>query len=192
YFIAVRRGFLVISNSAKVLATFDGKTNLASTRDYSRSVEKVPGSVIAFGGYNLEAAVADASRDAKEEKQALIASRLFELASAFHSQNFYATATAESIDAHSSVSMDREGRYPVADFSSLPTGTGITYAITEPRGVPITDQNHLSSLVLRVHAKAPGPIDNIKDDIKSPGQTVEEKSATELRLTVAARRAGAE
>src|SRR5262249_26105988 len=83
-------------------------------------------------------------------------------------------------------------RYPVADFSSLPTGTGITYAITEPRGVPITDQNHLSSLVLRVHAKAPGPIDNIKDDIKSPGQTVEEKSATELRLTVAARRAGAE
>src|SRR5262249_55214635 len=50
YFIAVRRGFLVVSNSAKVLATFDGKTNLASARDYSRSVEKVPGSVVAFGG----------------------------------------------------------------------------------------------------------------------------------------------
>src|SRR5262249_30630768 len=28
YFFAVRRGFLVVSNSAKTLATFDGKTNL--------------------------------------------------------------------------------------------------------------------------------------------------------------------
>lgn len=188
YFVAARRGFLVVSNSEKVLATFDGKTSLASTRDYSRSVEKVPGSVVAFGGYNLEAAVADATKGAKEEKQALIGSRLFELTSAFHSQNFYLTATPDGMEAHSSVAMDREGRYPVADFSSLRVGPGITYAVLEPRGVPITDQNHLSSLVLRVHAKAPGPIDNIKDDIKSAAQTVEQKSATELRLTVAARR----
>ncbi|HEY2963910.1 MAG TPA: transglutaminase domain-containing protein [Pyrinomonadaceae bacterium] len=192
YFVAARRGYLIVTNNAKGLAAFDGKTNLAATRDYSRSIEKVPGSVIAFGGYNLPAAVAAATKGVDEGRQALIASRLFEIASAFHSQNFYATATGGSIEAHSSVAMDREGRYPVADFSSLPRGTGITYAIVEPRGVPITDQNRLSSLVLRVHAKAPGPIDNIKDDIKSATQAVEQKSATELRLTVAARRAGTE
>jgi len=191
YFFAVCRGFLVVSNHAQALATFAGKTNLASARDYSRSVEKVPGSVVAFGGYNLEAAVADAIKDAKDEKVALISGRLSEIASAFHSQNFYATATADGMDAHSSVAMDREGRYAVADFSS-PTGTDITYATIEPHGVPITDQNHLSSLVLRVHAKAPGPIENIKDDIKTATQTVEQKSATELRLTVAARLPGVE
>ena len=56
YFVGVRSGFMVVSNRAKALAEFDGKSNLAATRDYSRAVEKVPGAVVAFGGYNLEAA----------------------------------------------------------------------------------------------------------------------------------------
>lgn len=192
FFVASRHGFLVVSTSTKGLAAFDGKTNLAGTRDYSRSVAKVPHDIVAFAGYNLEAAVAAASNGSMEGLRGQIANVLFAFTSAFHSQNFYATVTAGSVEAHSSVSMDREGRYSVADFSSLPQGSGITYAIVEPRGVPITDQRRLSSLVLKVHAKAPGPIDNIKDDIKSPEQIVEQKSPTELRLTVAARRAGAE
>ena len=62
YFVGVRSGFLVVSNRAKGLAALDGKSNLAATRDYSRAVEKVPGGVVAFGGYNLEAAVAAASK----------------------------------------------------------------------------------------------------------------------------------
>jgi Flp pilus assembly protein TadD len=192
FFFAVRNGFLVVSNHATGLAAFDRKTNLAATRDYSRSVEKVPGSVIAFGGYNLEAAVAAASNTPMEGIRAQAASLLFSVASAFHSQNFYATATAGAIEAHSSVAMDREGRYAVADFSSLPGGTNITYAVLEPHGVQITDQKRLSSVALRIRAKAPGPIDNIKDEIKTPDQIVEQKSATELLLTVAARRAGTE
>src|SRR4029453_779036 len=49
-----------------------------------------------------------------------------------------------------------------------------------------------SSLVLKVRAKAPGPIDNIKDDVKTAAQSVEQKSAKELLLTVAARKGGAE
>jgi tetratricopeptide (TPR) repeat protein len=192
YFVTTRNGFLVVSNSAKALATFDGKTNLAATRDYSRSLEKVPNGVIAFGGYNLEAAVASVTKGELEGLRGQIADVLFSFANAFHSQNFYATASAGSVEAHSSVSMDREGRYAVADFSSLPKGTGITYALIEPRGVPITDQRRLSNLVLRLRAKAPGPIDNIKDNIKSATQTVAQKSATELEVTVAARTAGAE
>jgi tetratricopeptide (TPR) repeat protein len=192
YFVTTRGGFLVVSNSARTLATFDGKTNLASTRDYARSIEKVPNGVVAFGGYNLEAATTAVVKGELEGTRGQIADVLFSFANAFHSQNFYATATASSVEAHSSVSMDREGRYSVADFSSLPQGAGITYALIEPRGVPITDQQRLSNLVLRVHAKAPGPIDNIKDNIKTSTQTVEQKSATELVLSVAARTAGTE
>ena len=192
YFVTTRNGFLLVSNSAHTLAAFDGKTNLASTRDYSRSVEKVPNGVVAFGGYNLEPAVTAVVKGELEGLRGQIADVLFSFANAFHSQNFYATATAGSVEAHSSVSMDREGRYAIADFSSLPKGGGITYALIEPHGVPITDQQRLSSLVLRVRAKAPGPIDNIKDNIKTPTQTVEQKSATELVVSVTARIAGEE
>lgn len=191
FFFAARNGFLVLSNRAKGLAVLDRRTNLAATRDYSRSVEKVPGNVVAFGGYNLSAAVAAATNNAIDGHRANVANVILSLASAFHSQNFYATASSGTVEARSSVSMDREGRYAVADFSYLPRGP-ITYAVIEPGGVPITNQKGLSKLVLRVRARAPGPIDNIKEDIKSADQVVEQKSATELLVTVAARRPGAE
>jgi tetratricopeptide (TPR) repeat protein len=191
-FVSVRNGFLVVSNQAKPFAAPDSKSSLATTRDYSRSAEKVPGSVVAFGGYNLEAAIAAASANKpKDERGVFIANVIFSLAGAFHSQNFYATATSGSVVAHSSVAMDREGRYAIADFSYIPRGA-ITYAVLEAGGVPITDQKRISQLVLKVRAKAPGPIDNIKDDIKTPEQIVEQKSPTELLVTVAARRPGVE
>jgi tetratricopeptide (TPR) repeat protein len=192
YFVSVRSGFLVVSNNPKVPASFDRKTNLAASRDYSRSIDKVPNGVIAFGGYNLEAAVTAVSSNATEGMRGQVANVLFSFANAFHSQNLFAIATGGSVEVHSSVSMDREGRYSVADFSTLPRNTSITYAVVEPGGVPITDQERLSSLVLRLRAKAPGPIDNIKDDIKSATQRVEQKSPTELLVTVAARTSGDE
>src|SRR6185369_5646633 len=71
-------------------------------------------------------------------------------------------------------------------------GPNITFATLEPAGVPIIDQSRLSSIVLRVLSKAPGPIENIRDDIKTAEQTVEQKSAKELLLTIAARRSGLE
>lgn len=192
YFVAARNGFLIVSNSEAGLAAFDGKTNLAATRDYSRSVEKVPGSVLAFGGYNLEAAVAAARKTEQEGLNGQIANIIFSIASAFHSQNFYATATSGTIEAHSSVSMDREGRYSVSDFSELSKGEKVTFATVEPAGLPIADQNRVSSLLLRVKAKAAGPIEDIRDDVKNPDQTVEQKSPTELLLRVAARRSAPE
>jgi transglutaminase-like putative cysteine protease/tetratricopeptide (TPR) repeat protein len=192
YFFAVRNGFLVVSNALKGIAALGHNTNLAGTRDYSRAVEKAPNSIVAFGGYNLEAAITAAGRPEAENPAAQFAEIIISVASAFHSQNFYATATAGSVDAHSSVAMDREGRYAVADFSYLPTNAQITYAVIEPRGVQITDQSRVSNLVLRVKAKAPGPIDHIRDDIKTAEQVVEQKSTTELLVTVAARRPGAE
>ena len=192
YFVVVRNGFLVVSNREQGLAAFDGKSNLAASRDYSRAVEKTPGNVLAFGGYNLEAAVAAARKTGSEGLSGQIANIIFSIASAFHSQHFYATATSGTIEAHSSVSMDREGRYSVSDFSELSKGKNITFASLEPTGLPITDQNRVSSLLLRVKAKAAGPIENIKDDVKNSDQTVEQKSATELLLRVAARRSTAD
>lgn len=192
YFVAVRNGFLVVSNSGQALATFDGTSNLASARDYSRAAEKVPSEVVAFGGYNLEAAVAAAGKTTAEGIQQELANILFSVAGVFHSQNFYATATAGTVAAHSSVAMDREGRYAVADLSFLPRGTNITYMTLEPTGVPITDQKRLSSMVVRVRAKTPGPIDNIKHDIKTADQTVEQKTPNELLLTIGARRSSIE
>ena len=191
-FFSARNGFLLVSNEAKSFPAPDGKTSLATTRDYSRSAEKAPGTVVAFGGYNLEAAIAAAAGDKpRDDYGAFLANVIFSLAGAFHSQNFYATATAGTVTAHSSVSMDREGRYAIADFSYMPRGN-ITYAVIEPGGVPITDHNRVSRLVLKVRAKAPGPIDNIKDDIKTSEQVVEQKSPTELIVTVAARRPDAQ
>ncbi len=192
YFVATRAGFLVVSNSANVIAAFDGKTNLAASRDYSRAVEKVPGGIVAFGGYNLEAAIAAVNQKPIEGMPAEAAKILTSVASAFHSQNFYATATAGTVEARSSVAMDREGRYPIADFSMLPRGTNITFVTLAPTGVPISDQKRLSSLAVSIRAKAPGPIDNIKDDIKTAEQSVEQRSPKELLVTVAARRGNAD
>src|SRR6185369_14224938 len=71
-------------------------------------------------------------------------------------------------------------------------GPNITFATLEPAGVPIIDQSRLSSIVLRVLSKTPGPIENIRDDIKTAEQTIEQKSAKELLLTIAARRSDPE
>ena len=191
-FAGTRNGYFVISNHAKGITALDGKTSLAATRDYSRSVEKIPAGVVAFGGYNLEAAIAGVNTAALEGRLKDLANFLFSVTTAFHSQNFYATATAGTVSAHSSVAMDREGRYPIAGFADLRRGRNITYAVVEASGVPITDQSRTSSLVLKVRAKAPGPIENIKDDIKTTDQIVELKSPTELVVRVSARRAGAE
>jgi tetratricopeptide (TPR) repeat protein len=188
YFIAARNGFLIVSNRDKGLAAFDGKTNLASTRDYSRAADRVPNGIVAFGGYNLEAAIAAANNKSVEGPLGQVADIIFSIATAFHSQSFFATATAGAVEAKSSVAMDREGRYAVADFSFLPRASNITLVSVEPSGFPITDQKRLSSLVVKLRAKAAGPIDNIKDDIKTTEQTIEQKSAKELLLTVAARR----
>jgi tetratricopeptide (TPR) repeat protein len=192
YFVGTRNGFLVVSNHGKGLAAFDGKSNLAATRDYSKAAERVPNGIVAFGGYNIEAAIAAANNKTVEGPIAHVADIIFSVASAFHSQSFFATASAGTVDAQSSVATDREGRYSVADFSFLPRASNITFVSVEPTGVPIRDQKRLSSLVVKLRAKAAGPIDNIKDDLKTAEQTIEQKSAKELLLTVAARRGGGE
>jgi hypothetical protein len=57
----------------------------------------VPNGIVAFGGYNLEAAIAAANKIPFEGTQAFAANLIGSVASAFHSQNFYATATREQL-----------------------------------------------------------------------------------------------
>jgi tetratricopeptide (TPR) repeat protein len=192
YFVAIRNGFLIISNHKEGLSALAQKSNLASTRDYAKALERVPDGIVAFGGYNLEAAVAAAGKPSADGLMAQVANVIFSLASAFHSQNLYATATAGTVEAKSSVAMDREGRYAVADFNYRPRGTNITFATLEPRGVPILAQKRISNLVIRIRSKAAGPIENIRDDITSADQIVEQTNATELVVKVAARHGGTE
>jgi tetratricopeptide (TPR) repeat protein len=80
--------------------------------------------------------------------------------------------------------MDREGRFSVSELASLSKEYRLTFAELEARGVPIENQERLSSLKLRVRAAAAGEIDRLKEDISSPHQTVEQSSATELVLRI--------
>jgi tetratricopeptide (TPR) repeat protein len=189
YFVNARNGFLVISNTREGVKPSAAKATLAESRDYARAAEKVSNEVLVFGGYNLEAAIAEARAGNTEGGlKSQIAEIVFSLAGAFHSQYFSAAATTDSVQAKSSVGMDREGKYGIASFAPRVPGTNITYATLTPRGAAIVDQNRVSKLVMRFQSKAPGPIDNLRDDLKTPDQIVEQKSATELLLTVMPRR----
>ncbi|HEY6805669.1 MAG TPA: tetratricopeptide repeat protein [Pyrinomonadaceae bacterium] len=192
YYVATKNNFFVISNRRDGITGLEAKNNLASTRDYSSAAEKVPGGVVAFGGYNLEAAEAAVKLNNDNGEKAVVADVIFSLARAFHSQNFYATTKPGALEAYSSVSMDRQGRYSVSALSYSPRGTNISYATLEPHGVTIADQKHITNLVIKISSKAAGPIENIREDISINGQTVEEKSPTELLLTIGARHPGTE
>ena len=79
---------------------------------------------------------------------------ILSLVRAFHSPSLYATIKGNDLDARSSISMDREGRYSVAELQSLTANSEPTFAILRPRGLAIVDQSHLDSLLLRIKAKA--------------------------------------
>jgi len=192
YFVAIRKGYLLVSNKAKGITALDQSGKLASTRDFSKTTEQVPNGIVAFGGYNLEAAIGGAQSAANDGLNAQVANILFSFASAFHSQNFFAIASSGAIDAHSSVSMDREGRYSVADLSTLSRGSNISYATLEPHGLPIVDQKRISSLIMRIRGKGVGAIENIREDIRSSEQLVEQKSPNEMLVTIMPRRGGAD
>jgi tetratricopeptide (TPR) repeat protein len=187
WFVAVKGNFLVLSNNRSGFAGLDEPDKLISSRDFSRAAKQVPPGVIAFGGYNLEAAIAAVGNSGvdtiKTQQAAVIAS----LADAFHSPNFYATATADAIEGRFSLSMDREGRFSVSELASLSKDYRLSYAQLEPHGVPIQNQERLSSLKLRMSATAAGEIDRLKEDVTSAYQTPMKISDKELELNVLAR-----
>jgi Flp pilus assembly protein TadD len=78
--------------------------------------------------------------------------------------------------------MDREGRFSVGELSSLTRDSRLTYAQVEARGVPIQNQERLSSLKLRIRATATGEIDRLKEDLVTSHQIIEKSPDKELEI----------
>lgn len=188
-FVAVKGNFLVLSRNRSGFAALDQPEKLVASRDFSRAAKLVPAGLVAFGGYNLEAAIAAVGNSGVDSIKTQQSSLISSLANAFHSPNFYATATSDAVEGRFSLSMDREGRFSVSELASLSKDFRLTYAQLEPRGVPIQNQERLSSLKLRIRATAAGEIDRLKEDVTSPYQTAEKVSDQELELKILARHA---
>jgi tetratricopeptide (TPR) repeat protein len=183
-FVTVKGNFLVLSNNQLGITALDHKEKLSSSRDFSRAAKRVPAGVVAFGGYSLEAAIAAIADSGSDSIKSQQLSVITSLANAFHSPSFYATATADTLQGRFSLSMDREGRFSVSELSALSKEYRLTFAQVEVRGVPIQNQERLSSLKLRILATAAGEIDRIREDVSSTHQIAEKISDKELELTV--------
>lgn len=182
----VRNGYLIFAGDEATLARLDGKEKLSSTRDFARAAQKTPTNTRIFGGYSIEAANADLISRSQNEETARMVAQFASMAEAFHSQHFYATASDEGLAAKLSVSLDREGRYSVGELSAL-SKLDFAFAVMEARGAPISDQQKLESLKLKITAKDVGAIERIKEDLTSPNQNVEKRSENELIITVRSR-----
>ncbi|MGA9769677.1 MAG: transglutaminase domain-containing protein [Blastocatellia bacterium] len=187
-FMTIRDGFLILAGSQSTFERLNSKEKLDQSRDFARAAKRAPDDVIAFGGYNLEAAVAEVLSLPPDPETSQIVSVLTSLARAFHSQSFYATTTPDSLSAKMSVALDREGRYSVQELSSLAKDYRLALAMIEPRGVPIANQRRIETLKMKIRAKAVGEIDRIKEDLSVENQNVEKRTEEEMILSVRPRR----
>jgi len=179
----VKGGYLVFVGDEATLARLDEKEKLNSTRDFARAAQKAPLDTVIFGGYSIEAANADLLARNHNEETARVIAQFASIAEAFHSQHLYATASDEGLAARMSVSLDREGRYSVGELSAL-SKLDFAFAMMEVRGAPISDQQKLESLKVKITTKDVGAIERIKEDLSAPSQTVEKRSENELIITV--------
>jgi transglutaminase-like putative cysteine protease/Tfp pilus assembly protein PilF len=186
--VKVKDGFLIFGSNEAALQRLDSPQKLSTARDFARAAGKAPSEVIAFGGYNLEAATAELKDDTGDYSSEAVIRVLKSLVRAFHSQNFYVTSDGRGVDAHMSVSLDREGRYSVAELASISKDFRPHYAVIEARGAPIADQQWLAGLKLKVGVKATGAIDRISEDLKSEYQTGAKAGDQELLVNVKPRR----
>ena len=185
---AIKNGYFIIAGNKATLARFDDKEKLASSRDFIKGLESAPVDALAFGGYSLEAAMAEIKRPAGDWINSRLVEGISSIARAFHGQSFYAAATPSGATARLSVSLGREGRYSVEDVRRIAKDDRPTNFVIEPRGLPVADQRRLEYLKLRVRAKAPGVADSIKADLALEGQTADKISDNELIVTVRPRR----
>jgi tetratricopeptide (TPR) repeat protein len=180
---AVKNGYLIFAGSEAALEQLDQKDKLDGVRDFIKAAEQTTHDVVAFGGYSLQSAIAELSKGDSDPVKALIMNTASSISRAFHSQNFSATKTPQGLDARLSVSLDREGRYSVAELQSK-SNFGLTFAVIEARGVPIASQQRIETLKLRIRTKAAGVAERIAQDISSPHQLSEKKSTNELVVAV--------
>jgi Tfp pilus assembly protein PilF len=188
YWLAARNGFFLFANSEAAIGKFDSREYLASSREFDRALKAAPAEVVAFGGCNIDAATSNVPSTSNRTTAEGI-EILFSFARAFHSLNLYAQASESGLSARLSVSLDREGRYSISELSSLSKDFQFAAAEVEARGVPITDQQRIDSLVIKLTSKASGAAQRLKEDLASPAQSVDVQSNGDLVLTVKPRRA---
>jgi tetratricopeptide (TPR) repeat protein len=185
---AIKNDYLIFTDSEASLERFEAKEKLQNARDFAKAVSQAPANVVAFGGYNLESAMADLEISGKDPNTRDAISRFVAIARAFHSQHFYASMDARTLNARLSVSLAREGRYSVAELSQMAKDFELAYAVVEARGLPIVDQSRIDSLKLRIKAKSQGVVERIKANIDSDAQKVEKQGEDALLLTLRPRR----
>lgn len=184
----IRNGFLVIANNETALAALDSKDRLATSGDFNKILKNTPEDLVAFAGISQDAGVDAITKSVNDPEKQRQLSAILSIAKAFHSQSFYATADATGIGARFSTLIGREGRYSVSELSSLAKDQVLTFAIIEPRGVPISNQKQLKHMRLRLRTKANGEADRLLSDISSANQLATKKSDDELEVTIQPRR----
>ncbi|HZM84984.1 MAG TPA: transglutaminase domain-containing protein [Blastocatellia bacterium] len=187
YWLAARKGFLVLANSEASITKFDSPEHLAGTREFEKALKTAPAEVVAIGGVSIDAATAGVTPP-KDTATAEGIEVLISLSRAFHSLNLYAAPADGGLSARMSVSFDREGRYSVSDLAAVAKDFQFAAADIEARGARIVDQRRIDSLAIRLTSKAPSALQRIKQDVSSAAQSVEEKPDGSLLLTVKARR----
>jgi tetratricopeptide (TPR) repeat protein len=188
YWVAVKNGFLVIAGSEAAIDKLDSAEHLNTAKDFGRAARNATGEVIAFGGTNIEAATNSVKVDTNDQMIAQAMGTMLSLARAFHSHNLTATLNDDVLAARMSVSLDREGRFSVADLAALSKDFQFAAAEVEARGIPISDQAHIDSLKLKISSRANGAAGRIAEDIRSKTQLVEKTSESELIVTIQPRR----
>jgi tetratricopeptide (TPR) repeat protein len=185
--VTITNGFLVFADSPGTFDQLKQPEKLASSPDFSKAVKRTPTDVVAFGGYNLDATI-PSTAIGSDSVQTQQVNMILLLARAFHSPSLYATLNGENLEAHSSVSLDREGRYSVAELQKLATSEP-AYAAIQPGGIPISNQKRLSHLSLRIQVKAAGGAERVAEDVVNNSQTIERRAGEELILKVLPRSA---
>jgi len=183
---SVANGFLVFADAPGTFDRLNQPEKLATSPDFAKAIKRTPGGIVAFGGYNFEATSPQVS--ASDAVQTQTANMLLSLARAFHSPSLYAMIDSGKVEARSSISLDREGRYSVAELQALAATSEPAFAMLQPGGIPISNQNRLKHLRLRMRAKAAGAAERIAEDVSSISQTVEKKTDQELAILVLPRR----
>ncbi len=189
YWLAVKKGFLVLANSEAAIAKLDSTEHLAGAREFEKALKAAPLDVVAFGGVSIDAATAGVAPGKDTAAAAEGVEVLLALARAFHSLNLHAAASGGGLSARMSVSLDREGRYSVSDLASIAKDFQFAAAEIEARGLPIVDQRRIDSLAIKLTSKAPGALQRIRQDVASASQSVEERPDGSIVVTVKPRRA---
>ncbi|MEW6125811.1 MAG: transglutaminase domain-containing protein [Acidobacteriota bacterium] len=186
--VTVKNGFLVFAPGDAALNKLEMKEKLADTRDFSKATKQAPGTVVAFGGYNLEAAINTINKKTDDPDLLRMVSFFTTIARAFHSQNIYMTLEPDGLNAQMSVSLAREGRYSVAELAEKTKDFRLAYAELEARGIPLINQQQLETVKLRIKTPNKNATEHIKEIIASTSQTAEKQSDDTLIVTMRPRR----